>query len=276
MIVGCAKKSSTMRDSQPAASTAEPTPPPSIARDLDQRTRELREQVQILQTNAHQLPGRDDSSHRQIMQQVFADLTQTLPRVVGPDATGGFRQQLRILSSAQTQLASGSSDLAAEPTIDTGLRAAQNALASAQSRLFYESQPIAQTLEQLRGRISELDSVRGPMHRLVVTQSVDLITRTISQMADVMEARATGEEPAAAPAKEESKEAAPAQEAPKEEAPKEEPKEEAKPTEEPAPAEDAAAENGGEKPEEDKEKAAEGEEKPAEEAPPADGADMNK
>jgi len=139
-----------------------------------------------LARTSNQLPGQDSADHRRLMAYVFGQLEEILPNLAGPNPGGEFREQLQIIRDSQGELATGPQDLSPEPTIDTGLRAARDALAATAQAGFYSRADLTPLFDQLGAKINNLDTVRGPLHQLVAGEAVGLISQIISKMADVI------------------------------------------------------------------------------------------
>ncbi len=120
---------------------------------------------------------------------LFGDLSEILPTVIGPNPNGSFQQHIRIIDETRARLIEGSPNLSAEPTEDTGLRAAYNALSSLQRDQFYDHPEIEKTVADLRVKLDSLDVVRGPLHRSTVKESLELIGKGARQMSEVLSAR---------------------------------------------------------------------------------------
>jgi hypothetical protein len=177
---GCPKRQSSM------GRPPEVNPPPKVEASASARLDELDELSRRFEATAQRLPGGTPDEHRQIVQQVFAELAQLLPVLYGPNPAGPFRQQLRIVESSRTQLASGPKGLAVEPTVDTGLRAAHDALASLSSRAYFDQAQLGQTMDRLAATLARLDTARGPAHQGVVAEAVSLTAGAIRQMSDAL------------------------------------------------------------------------------------------
>lgn len=184
---GCPKQRSTM--SRPP----EFNPPPPVERSAGVRVEELGDRARQFAQTAQNLPGRNIDEHRAAVQQAFADLAQILPILFGPNPTGVQRQQLRVVESTRSQLAALRSGLAPEPTIDTGLRAARDALAALGRSSYYDNPDLAKTLDQLDKTVSDLDAARGATHQQVVAETVDLMSQAVNQMAAALHQRLEGD-----------------------------------------------------------------------------------
>ena len=234
---GCAPKTDTTLAPPPV----DQNPEPQLASDVRARVQQLVQLADEYAANAKALPGRNEAEDRAQVTQQFALLVRILPSLSGPDMTGDFRQQLRIIESTRAMLGT-SADLAAEPTIDSGMRAAHRALASVAARAFADQPDVAKQLDAMRDRVAELDTVSGPIHRLVVAQAFQASAQAVSTMANALHQRLndpsaaanktpatttppapvtpTPPTPTEAPKPEASKPATPTPEAPKPEAPK--------------------------------------------------------
>jgi len=183
VVGGCAKRQSTM------GPAPEMNPPPKVQADAGARADQLRDRSRKFDETVQQLPGRTPEEHRRAMQQVFTELSQILPMLYGPNPSGVFRQQLRVVESARTQLATGPQGLAVEPTIDTGLRAARDALAGLSSKSYFDRAQVGKTIDRLNKALDALDTNRGAMHQTAVAESVGLMSQAIRQMSDALNQR---------------------------------------------------------------------------------------
>jgi hypothetical protein len=197
LMVGCAAKKQTTLTPPPP----EPNPEPQLATDARQRAQHLGTLAEQYAAGAAKLPGQNEQEDRQLVAEAFNQLSQILPLLNGPDMAGDFRQQLRIIESSRSQLSSGTMDLASEPTIDTGIRAAQRALSSLAQRAFPEQPEIAKHVDAMRAAVQELDTVSGPIHRHVAGQAFGHSAEAVKAMTAALNQRfADGSQPAA-PAK---------------------------------------------------------------------------
>jgi hypothetical protein len=197
LFVGCsAKKQTTLAPPPP-----EPNPQPQLATDARQRAQTLQSLVDQYAASAAKLPGSNEQQDRQQVSDQFGLLAQILPLLNGPDQPGDFAQQMRIIESSRSQLASGSMDLSSEPTVDTGLRAAQRALSSLQRRMFSDHAEISGQIDAMRATVQELDTVSGPIHRQVAAESFQRSADAIKSMSQALNQRfaegAGGNKPAA-------------------------------------------------------------------------------
>jgi hypothetical protein len=179
---GCPKQRSTLRP------PPQLNPPPPVERSAEVRVDELGERAQQLARTAERLPGRTADEHRALAAQAFADLSQLLPILFGPNVTGVQRQQLRVVENARSQL-SARSNLAPEPTIDTGLRAARDALSGLGRGGFYDHPDLARTLDRIDKTVSDLDATRGARHEVAVTDVVTLMSQAVNQMTEALNER---------------------------------------------------------------------------------------
>ena len=183
LLAGCPKQRSTM-DRPP-----EVNPPPALERSAEARSEELGDLARRFASTAQRLPGRTADEHRAGVQQVFSDLSQILPILFGPNPEGSQRQQLRVVESARTQLAAAPQGLAPEPTIDTGLRAAYDALSALARNRYFEQANLGSTVDRLGVTVARLDTSRGVPHQQTVADVVDLMSEVVNGMARAMDDR---------------------------------------------------------------------------------------
>ena len=195
-VAGCAKKRSTMG---PAPDLS---PQPKAEANAGARADELAERSRKFDETVQQLPGHTPEEHRRAMQQVFAELSQILPMLYGPNPSGVFRQQLRVVESSRRQLATGPQGLAVEPTIDTGLRAARDAIAGLAGKGYFDQSKLGPTMDRLNRALDALDTNRGAMHQTAVAESVGMMSQAIRQLTDALNQR--GDEGTATNAKPEA------------------------------------------------------------------------
>lgn len=193
---GCAPKA------QPtiAPPPARPNPPPQVAADPTARVQALDRLAEQYAQTSNDLPGDSAAQHRKLMSQVFAQLEEILPILEGPSPGAEFRQQLQVVRDAQAELATGPQDLSPEPTIDTGLRATRDVLASTAQGGFYDQSSLTPLFDQFTAKINQLDTVRGPLHQVVAGEAVGLSSQIITKMADTMTHRLAQEQQSQPPA----------------------------------------------------------------------------
>src|SRR5437867_3507224 len=80
---------------------------------------------------------------------------------------------------------------ALEPTIDTGLRAARDALASLASRGYFDQPQLGKTIDQLDAALAALDTTRGLAHQRVVADGVAAMSQAVRQMSGALSQRVT-------------------------------------------------------------------------------------
>jgi hypothetical protein len=179
---GCTDKKPPAKESMHRAPEA-----PSAASRTQRQMSALQSSVDALAESAKALPGRTESAQRQLMAKVFTDLQQVLP-LLAPDArTGAFRQQLAIIQSSKDKLASGSARGLDEPTINTGLRAAANALTRMAVELDLPNS--AALIKPVEDQVNALDEAAGPLHRLTVADAVAAQTNLVKALAVVVTQR---------------------------------------------------------------------------------------
>src|SRR5207248_8303619 len=167
----------------------EPNPQPQLAGDARERVKELTARAQEYEQNAKSLPGPNEQAHRAQLAAQFSLLAQILPALNGPEMSGDFRQQLRIIDSTRAQLANTAPDLSIEPAVDTGLRAAHHALAGIAQRNFTDTPDAGKSLDAMRAKVQELDTVSGPIHRLVTAQAIQASADAITKMTAALDQR---------------------------------------------------------------------------------------
>ena len=184
VLSGCRPKKESSIESR-----IEPNPPPSMAGDPVERVGELRQQVAAFDQARRAININSPGDGRQQIAATFGALSRVLTTLEGPEPGGAFRQQVRIIDTNRARLTEGSPDLAPEPTINAAFRAAARALDRIAAEQYPEDGELRGMLDAFRGRVDELDSVRGPLHRLVVTQAFALAAQVTDRMAGVMEQR---------------------------------------------------------------------------------------
>jgi hypothetical protein len=153
------------------------------------------------------MPANDEQENRRLVSEEFALLSQIIPMLSGPEMTGEIQQQLRIIESTRSQLANGSMELAAEPTVGTGIRAAHRALSAINRQAFAEVPEIGRSIDAMTADVNQLDIVSGPQHRWVAAQAFVHSADAINKMSETMNQRVgnqinrPAETPAPPPAK---------------------------------------------------------------------------
>jgi hypothetical protein len=137
------------------------------------------------------------------MQKCFADLEAVLPLIAGQNPSSEFRQGMRVLESSRQQLTSGSTELASEPTIGQGLRAATRLLGTLNTFAFENDANIAKHLDVLQQRINQLDTAHGATNRVIASEAMRDTADVLQQMTNALADRAgleTGGKPTTNPA----------------------------------------------------------------------------
>jgi hypothetical protein len=194
VMTGCAKKNTATMDPKVPAN-----PQPQMNDSVPQRVTDLRRLSAQFNELAQRLPGRDENEHRAVMGDVFARLAEILPMLQGPDPSGAFRVQLRTIEDARQRLSAASSNLAMEPTIDSGLRAASSALSTITRETFYAGDNVSDEIDRLNAKLPELDSVHGQFHRLVVKDVVHHLAGIMGHMSEIYSYRLQQQNPAMSP-----------------------------------------------------------------------------
>jgi DNA repair exonuclease SbcCD ATPase subunit len=190
-VSGCGPKKNPTRTSTASAreKAGEPNPQSGVNSDVDTRMTELRQKSQELTAATQQLPGRASADDRKLVADAFAKAASSLELLGGPQPGGAFRQQLRIVENTKAFLNSSNANAPADPSVDTGLRSIESALTSVRERLFPNDEKVKSQIDALRTRLSELDSVRGPIHSLVVAQAFQSASSVIDTMSQELDAR---------------------------------------------------------------------------------------
>lgn len=182
-MAGCAKQRSTM-EPPPAIN-----PPPAVQANVEVRVDELAGLSKRFAADVGKLDSGSPEEDRGALRQAFADLARILPILYGPEPDGSQRQQLRIIESARTELASPAQGLAPEPTIDTALRAARDSLNALGRGSYFDRPDIGEVLDQLDAKVARLDAARGPSHPRAVADAFGLIAQVVGRMSDALNER---------------------------------------------------------------------------------------
>jgi hypothetical protein len=186
LLPACAKNKSSM-DDVPPPPDGNPNAP--LVNDAQRRVQEAQARAAHYASNARNLPARDEAENRRVVAEQFSLLSQMIPMLAGPEMTGDLQQQQRIIDSTRNQLTGGSGELAAEPTVSTGLRATHRALASIARQSFAENPDVHSALASMQSSINQLDQVTGAQHRLVAAQAFNQSAQAIQKMIDTMKQR---------------------------------------------------------------------------------------
>jgi hypothetical protein len=182
LIAGCRPKSEPAQKEQQLQ--------PQVMRDTDERMGELQRRSKELSSIVRQLPGRDAKEDRELVAQAFDATHESLTMMGGPEPGGALRQQLRIIDNIRQFLRTGDPKLSYDPAVDAGLRATHSALTGVRERLFPNDEKVAQQVNAFGERLGELDSVRGPMHSVVVAQVFQSASQAIDTMGGILTTRA--------------------------------------------------------------------------------------
>jgi outer membrane murein-binding lipoprotein Lpp len=176
LLAGCAKKGppATQPAAQPQVVTSR--------LELEQKIQQLHQQAAAFADTADQLAGRSDQGHQMLVEQSLTELTQLLPLLAGPGMDGGLNQHIQVIESSRNKLRNADEEQAAGPTINTALRSASGSLERIMADGFADQPQLAEVLNQLKGKIGELDTTRGAIHQLVVAQCMELMSQAVSGM----------------------------------------------------------------------------------------------
>ena len=183
LVVGCTPKKKPTRNAQP-------NPQSDSMTDADARMTELRKRAVELTNVTQRLPAEPDDVNRKLVADAFGKSAGALELLGGPTPGGSFRQQLRIIENTRMFLASGNSDVSIAPSTDSGLRSLENALTAVRERLFQNDEKVRAQIEQLRSKVSDLDSARGAIHSVAVAEAFKSAANVVDTMATELDSRA--------------------------------------------------------------------------------------
>ncbi len=193
IVSGCGKQRSTM---DPAVEQGDGV---VRAQTDENRAEQLGQAVDEFAAARRGLQGHADDASRRQLADAMGELSKVLVLLKGPQQDGSFRQQVRIIDQARTRL-TGESGTAPEPTINSALRAAENALIDMASTRFADDEQVKAAVEGLRPRVRVLTTVRGPIHGFETARALDALGAAAERMADVYQQRMQQAQPATAPA----------------------------------------------------------------------------
>ena len=169
------------------------------AQTAENRAERLGQAVDDFAAARKGLQGHSDDESRRQLAEAMAKLSDVITLLNGPQQDGAFRQQLRIVDRARTQLTSDATT-APEPTINSAIRAAETALSDVASEQFADNEQVKAAVEALRPRVRVLTTVRGPIHGFETARALDALGAAAERMADVYQQRMQQAQPATAPA----------------------------------------------------------------------------
>lgn len=192
LLPACAQKGKTDvgKDAKPTADNSQ-----LAGMDVNDRVKSIQGSVGNFDRIVSELPGsgatpRDaDAANRQLMRQAFEQLAQLLPMLEGANQTGDFRQGLRVLDASRQQLANGSPNLAAEPTIAQGVRATAHLLASLNQFVFNSEPALSEKIDAMQKTVDELDVTHGSRSRVTSAQAMRQAGDVLHAMSDNLSAR---------------------------------------------------------------------------------------
>src|SRR5688572_1899279 len=197
VVGGCGgKKQPTMEPTVEQNGDANPRP-----MTAEGRADQLTQAIDQFAASRKGLQGHSDAASRRQLAESFARLNDVLSQLKGSQQDGAFRQQIRIIDRARTQL-TGDSATAPEPTVNAAVRAAQRALSDMASENFADDEQTKTLMDAVRPRVDELSGVRGPIHGFETARALDAIGAVAQRMAEVIQQRLpqAGPAPATAPA----------------------------------------------------------------------------
>jgi hypothetical protein len=195
VVVGCGgKKQSTMDAAVEQNGDGNPRPVTA-----EGRAEQLAQSVDAFASARKALQGHADDASRKQLAEAFARLGDLLSQLKGSEQDGAFRQQIRIIDRARTQLTSDSAT-APEPTVNAAVRAAQRALSDMASENFADDEQTKTLMDAVRPRVDELSGIRGPIHGFETARALDAMGAVVQRMAEVITQRLPQPAPATAPA----------------------------------------------------------------------------
>ena len=199
VVAGCGgKKQPTMEPT--VEQNGEGNPRPMTA---EGRVEQLTQAIDQFAASRKGLQGHSDAASRQQLAEAFARLGDVLSQLKGSQQGGAFRQQIRIIDRARTQL-TGDSATAPEPTVNAAVRAAQRALSDMTSENFADDEQTKTLMDAVRPRVDVLSRVRGPIHGFETARALDALGAVAQRMAEVIQQRMPQAAPAPATAPVES------------------------------------------------------------------------
>jgi hypothetical protein len=175
LMSACRPKKPPAQPPPPATQEAPYTATDGSMTEVAQRSAELTQVVA-------QLPGRTVEDDRRLVTAAFDRASAALAQLAGPNPPGMLRQAMRILDSSREKLASLPKGAVADPTIDSGLRALYNGLAYFRETSFVGDDDVTRLMNDFAARTEELDTVRGPLHSLVVAHAFNAASSVLAKM----------------------------------------------------------------------------------------------
>jgi len=184
VVAGCGgKKQSTMEPTVEQNGDGNPRP-----MTAEGRSEQLTQAIDQFAASRKGLQGHSDAASRRQLAESFARLNDVLSQLKGSQQDGAFRQQIRIIDRARTQL-TGDSATASEPTVNAAVRAAQRALSDMTSENFADDEQTKTLMDAVQPRVEELSGVRGPIHGFETARALDAMGAVVQHMAEVITQR---------------------------------------------------------------------------------------
>ena len=196
LLTGCGgKQQPTMEPTVEQNGNGDPRP-----MTAEGRAEQLAQAVDGFASARKGLQGHADDASRRQLAEAFARLGDVLSQLKGSEQDGAFRQQIRIIDRARTQL-TGDSATAPEPTVNAAVRAAQRALSDMASENFADDEQTKTLMDAVQPRVDELSGTRGPIHGFETARALDAMGTVVQRMAEVITQRLPqgGPAPATAP-----------------------------------------------------------------------------
>ncbi len=154
-----------------------------------ERMSAVQSSVNGLTRTVSMMPADDPARDRKLTLEALAQTSAALAAIEGPNPSGAYRQQLRIIESSRSQLQRTTQNVPIEPATDSALRAVYNAMISLRDGRFSGQQDVAKGVGEVGQKIPQLDAVRGPLHSLQVTDVLTSVAHTLQTMTDIIEKR---------------------------------------------------------------------------------------
>jgi len=190
-VLSCIVAAGCAKNARPSAAATLPASQPSISASsaADIRVGEISRLSEDYASLSQQLPGRTSEEYRQVMRNVFDQLDQILSLLTDPRSDLVFRQHLMVLEDARAQLGASPPEATVDPTSDTGLRSAYNALSEITHDKDFADEDFTAPLADMKTRLDELDTVQGLTHQVVVGEAVAASSVIVSKMAELLSSR---------------------------------------------------------------------------------------
>jgi hypothetical protein len=167
-------------------------PPPPVEASAGARIDELGNLARQFAQTAERCPAATARSTAPPPSRPFADLSQILPILYGPNPTGVQRQQLRVVT--KTPARSSPPPPPPWPPSPRSTRPARrrDALQGLSRNSYYDHRSSQDARPPRTAPSSDLDASRVARHQQVVGEAVDLMSTAVNQMNDALNQRLQG------------------------------------------------------------------------------------